>query len=90
MRTFNDRYACYKDIKLEGKAKKDVEYCEFIHLSNMTSKYECIDSLNSLVALDDATEDCINEDKSGTNLRKESLECTFKKYDILVGVGETS
>jgi hypothetical protein len=55
LKTFNNRYACYREIKLEGKDKKDVGYCEYVNLSNMTAKYECIDSLNLVNAIDDAS-----------------------------------
>ena len=32
LKLFNDRYACYREINLSGKTKKDVEYCEYANL----------------------------------------------------------
>ena len=77
--TFNNRYACYKEIQLDGKDKKDVEYCEFINLQNITAKYECIDDLNLLNAYDDAAIFCDMID-DGTGLRKEKVVCT--NYEV--------
>ena len=42
-KVLDQRYQCYKEIGFMDE--KDREYCELIHMNDMTAKYECIDKL---------------------------------------------
>lgn len=42
---FDERYACYALIQLEGYTSKGREYCELLHLESLTDMFACIDSL---------------------------------------------
>ena len=39
---WDNRYACYKEIELEGYNFKGREYCELKNPEDVTAKYECI------------------------------------------------
>ena len=87
---FNNRYACYREIQLEGFNKKDIAFCEYVNLYNTTAKYQCIDALSATNAGDDATEFCVVNLDGGSG-RKESKVCTvIKKDDLLSESNETN